>query len=469
MGLPLRKTKIFARFVRTMDTLGPFEKFPHIAVAVSGGGDSNALVYLANEWVKSVGGQLTALTVDHGLRNGSRSEAQGVGLWIKALGVPHQILKWEGQKPKSQIQALARDARYQLMEDWCKENVVLHLFLGHTQNDQAETYLMRKGHGSGPDGLAAMSQIVEFTNCRILRPLLPENTTDLRVFLKNQKAKWIEDPSNQDEKYERVRIRLRIQDEKISRRNMAMAAAQFGTDRLHRSNELSAFIACAVDLNPSGFAYIDLSRIPPVSDDLILRLFARLLTTIGGRPYGPSKSQLEPRLKEFMNKNISSITSSGCQIIRKRDGYLVVREQRGLPMPIRVQSGQTIHWDRRFRMTFGPALSMCKGDAVVRPLENADWASIKLRMDKIKLVKVGAVIRRSLPVISDDRGIFAMPHLGALRSEFTSYQDNIGNILTHLSFCPLNSMSDMGFSVASPMKPTISVSQSGLAIEHNLI
>jgi len=112
---------------------------------------------------------------------------------------------------------------------------------------------------------------------------------------------------------------------------------------------------------------------------------------------------------------------------------------------------------------------MCKGDAVVRPLENADWASIKSRMDKIKLVKVGAVIRRSLPVISDDRGIFAMPHLGALRSEFTSYQDNIGNILTHLSFCPLNSMSDMGFSVASPMKPTISVSQSGLAIEHNLI
>jgi hypothetical protein len=78
-------------------------------------------------------------------------------------------------------------------------------------------------------------------------------------------------------------------------------------------------------------------------------------------------------------------------------------------------------------------------------------------MDKIKFEKVGAVIRRSLPVISDDNGIFTVPHLEALCSEQVVYQKNEGNILTHLSFCPLNSMSDMGFSVASPMKPTISV------------
>jgi len=108
-------------------------------------------------------------------------------------------------------------------------------------------------------------------------------------------------------------------------------------------------------------------------------------------------------------------------------------------------------------MTFGPGLSMCKGDAVVRPLENTDWAVVKSYMDKPRFVKVGAVIRRSLPVIYDDYGIFSVPHFGILRSEFASYQENKGSVLSHLSFCPLNSMSDMGFSVASPMKPTISV------------
>ena len=448
---------IFERFALTMDTLGPFEERPHVAIAVSGGGDSRALTYLVNEWVKSVGGQLTALTVDHGLRNNSRSEADAVGLWTRGLGIPHRILNWVGQKPISQIQASARDARYRLMEGWCKENAVLHLFLAHTQNDQAETYLMRKNHRSGPDGLASMSQIVEFTNCRILRPLLSESTKGLRIFLKNKNANWVEDPSNQDEKYERVRMRLHIQDKKISCYDMAMEAAQFGTDRLRRCQELSAFIACAVNLSPLGFAYVNLSHISNASDDLILRLFARLLTTIGGRAYGPSKSQLGLQLRDFLSEKVSSFTFSGCQVIKKREGFLVVRERRWLPKPIRVQSGQTILWDDRFRMTFGPALSVCKGDAVVRPFENADWPTVKLYMHKIKFEKVGAVIRRSLPVISDDNGIFAVPHLEALCSEQVLYQKNEGNILTHLSFCPLNAMSDMGFSVASPMKPTISV------------
>jgi hypothetical protein len=108
-------------------------------------------------------------------------------------------------------------------------------------------------------------------------------------------------------------------------------------------------------------------------------------------------------------------------------------------------------------MTFGPALYMRKGGAFIRPLEDADWAAVKLRIDKTRLAKIGAVIRRSLPVIYDDDGIFALPHLGALRSENASYKEIMGSILTHLSFCPLNSMSDMGFSVASPMKPTISL------------
>ncbi len=457
MAVSLHKTKIYTRFLRTMGTLGPFEKAPHIAVALSGGGDSIALTHLANEWIKSVGGRITALTVDHGLRNGSHSEAQAVGLWMKALDVSHQILSWEGQKPRSQIQALARQARYNLLEGWCKENAVLHLFLAHTQNDQAETFMMRKNHGSGPDGLAAMSQIVEFANCRILRPLLAEGTEDLRVFLKEQKASWVEDPSNQDEKYEQVRTRLRIQDEKISCRDIAVLAAQFGMCRIDRSKELSALIACAVNLDPLGFAFIDLSRISNVSDDLVLRFFARLLTTIGGRSFGPSQGQLEPRLFEFLDKEVSSFTCSGCQVIRKRDGCLVVREQRGLPMPVRVQSGQTIHWDNRFRMTFGPVLSMCKGDAVVRPIKNADWVNVKLLMDKTMPMKMGIVVCRSLPVICDDCGIFAVPHLEVLSSEYPPYQENMCNILTHLSFSPLNSMSDVGFSVASQMKPTISV------------
>ena len=78
------------------------------------------------------------------------------------------------------------------------------------------------------------------------------------------------------------------------------------------------------------------------------------------------------------------------------------------------------------------------------------------------------MIRRSLPVLCDDAGVFAVPHFGFFRNDIAVDQENSGDILAYLSFCPLNSMSDMGFSVASPMKPTISVSESGLTAKRIL-
>jgi len=457
----LEKTEIYVRFVDAMDRLGPFEYEPHIAIAVSGGGDSIALTYFAHEWARANGGQITVLTVDHGLRSDSRSEAERVGGWIKALGITHQILNWQGVKPKSRIQAMARNARYRLMDDWCKDNGVLHLLVAHNQNDQAETYLMRKEHGSGPDGLAAMSQILELSHCRLLRPLLAENTQNLRHFLIIQNAKWVEDPSNQNPIFERVRMRLHIKDEKISCLDVATTAAQFGNSRLRNSRALSALIAFGVQLSPLGFAYVNLSVLTNASSDDIMRLFARVLMTVGGRSYAPSRTQLEFLVGKLLNHSASSVTGGGCQVIHKRDGFLVAREKRGLPLPVLVAPKETIHWDHRFKMTFGEGLSLSNGNVFVRALEDQDWAEVKLHIGKSQQKKIKAVIRHSLPALCDDTGVFAVPHFGFFRKDIAVDQGNSCDILAYLSFCPLNSMSDMGFSVASPIKPTISVSGGG--------
>jgi tRNA(Ile)-lysidine synthase len=457
----LEKTEIYVRFVDAMDRLGPFEYEPHIAIAVSGGGDSIALTYFAHEWARANGGQITVLTVDHGLRSDSRSEAERVGGWIKALGITHQILNWQGVKPKSRIQAMARNARYRLMDDWCKDNGVLHLLVAHNENDQAETYLMRKEHGSGPDGLAAMSQILELSHCRLLRPLLAENTQNLRHFLMVQNAKWVEDPSNQNPIFERVRMRLHIKDEKISCLDVATTAAQFGNSRLRNSRALSALIAFGVQLSPLGFAYVNLSVLTNASSDDIMRLFARVLMTVGGRSYAPSRTQLEFLVGKLLNNSASSVTGGGCQVIHKRDGFLVAREKRGLPLPVLVAPKETIHWDHRFKMTFGEGLSLSNGNVFVRALEDQDWAEVKLHIGKSQQKKIKAVIRHSLPALCDDTGVFAVPHFGFFRKDIAVDQGNSCDILAYLSFCPLNSMSDMGFSVASQMKPTISVTESG--------
>ena len=457
----LEKTEIYVRFVDAMDRLGPFEYEPHIAIAVSGGGDSIALTYFAHEWARANGGQITVLTVDHGLRSDSRSEAERVGGWINALGITHQILNWQGVKPKSRIQAMARNARYRLMDDWCKDNGVLHLLVAHNENDQAETYLMRKEHGSGPDGLAAMSQILELSHCRLLRPLLAENTQNLRHFLMVQNAKWVEDPSNQNPIFERVRMRLHIKNEKISCLDVATTAAQFGNSRLRNNRALSALIASGVQLNPLGFAYVNLSVLTNASSDDIMRLFARVLMTVGGRSYAPSRTQLEFLVGKLLNNSASSVTGGGCQVIHKRDGFLVAREKRGLPLPVLVAPKETIHWDHRFKMTFGEGLSLSNGNVFVRALEDQDWAEVKLHIGKSQQKKIKAVIRHSLPALCDDTGVFAVPHFGFFRKDIAVDQGNSCDILAYLSFCPLNSMSDMGFSVASPIKPTISVSEGG--------
>lgn len=144
-------------FAAAMAPLGPFEREPRLAVAVSGGPDSMALLLLAQEWAAARGGRVSALTVDHGLRAELSAEAAQVAQWAGLLGVSHVALTWIGDKPTADIQAAAREARYCLLEEWCAASGVFHLLLAHHRDDQAETFLLRLARGSGLDGLAAIA------------------------------------------------------------------------------------------------------------------------------------------------------------------------------------------------------------------------------------------------------------------------------------------------------------------------
>lgn len=179
-----------------------------IAVAVSGGGDSIALALLLKEFCKNNRLPLVALTVDHGLRPESANEAAQVALWMKAADVPHQALKWMGEKPQTHIQELAREARYRLMADYCRKHNIKYLCLAHHADDQAETILFRLAKGSGIDGLGGMRGLAVYNNdLSLLRPLLTVRHDDLIAYNKSQKAEWVEDPSNQNIRYARARIR----------------------------------------------------------------------------------------------------------------------------------------------------------------------------------------------------------------------------------------------------------------------
>ena len=193
-------------FAGLMAGFAPFEPAPTIAVATSGGADSLALVLLADAWSRACGGRVVALTVDHGLRPESADEARTVGGWLSSVGIEHIVLPWRCGAPTSGVQARARAARYKLLETWCVGAGVLHLLLGHQQDDQAETYLMRRRRPRGY-GLAGMAAIVERRGVRLLRPLLGVPRARIEAALRRRGQPWIEDPSNRDDRYERVRVR----------------------------------------------------------------------------------------------------------------------------------------------------------------------------------------------------------------------------------------------------------------------
>ncbi|MEO5335653.1 MAG: tRNA lysidine(34) synthetase TilS [Magnetospirillum sp. WYHS-4] len=307
MTLPL----VSEEFGRLMATVGPFERRPRLAVAVSGGADSLALARLAAVWAEARGGGVTALTVDHGLRPESSAEATRVGDWMATLGIGHRVLRWEGEKPATGIQKAARQARYTLLEDWCRREGVLHLLLAHHHDDQAETYLMRQARLSGPDGLAGMASVVERPAVRFLRPLLDIPKERLRATLLAADHPWIEDPSNRDLRFARARLRH----DGIASLAAAEAASRAGRNRTAAEAEVARFLACSAAFHPDGFALVDGAALVSVPPDVARRALERLLMAVGKAAYPPRGDRLE-RLRAALAEGggIALRTLGGCRL-----------------------------------------------------------------------------------------------------------------------------------------------------------
>ena len=193
------------RFRKALERLVPGKE--PIGIAVSGGPDSIALLLLA---AATRPGAIEAATVDHNLREGSREEADMVAALCAKLGIPHQILpiEWK-EKPTTAIQERARRRRYGALADWAKKHKLKTLLTGHHANDQAETLLMRLARGAGISGLAGMRFVVRVPGSdeALVRPLLGWRRDELEQLCAEAGVTPAADPSNEDEKFERVRVR----------------------------------------------------------------------------------------------------------------------------------------------------------------------------------------------------------------------------------------------------------------------
>jgi tRNA(Ile)-lysidine synthase len=209
---------------------------PAIVLAVSGGPDSVALMWLAARWRRALsrGPRLVAVTVDHGLRAEAAREAREVKRLARALDLPHRTVRWSGAKPNTGLPAAARTARYRLLAQAARVHGATHILTAHTRDDQAETLLMRMLRGSGISGLAAMARVSERDGVLLARPFLDVSKSQLIATLKKAKIGFADDPTNRDASFTRPRLRAllpALAAEGGNTRNLARLAA-----RLSRAN-----------------------------------------------------------------------------------------------------------------------------------------------------------------------------------------------------------------------------------------
>lgn len=335
--------------------------FDSLALAVSGGADSLALLHLVAGWRGLLAASrpaLTVLTVDHGLRPGSASEAALVAAGSAKLGLRHATLVWRGPKPKHGVEAAARQVRYDLMADYCRAEGIPALVTAHHLDDQAETLLMRLARGSGADGLAAMRSETLWSGIRILRPMLDVPKARLRATARGLDLRVAEDESNADVRFERAR--LRAARPLLEALGLTPASLALSARRLRRAADAlegaaASFVARHAGLHEAGWAELAMRPFRDAAEDVAIRVLGRILEAVGPRRAAPPRlSRLEAVVAKLRTDAEGRATLGGCRITAEPTRITVVREIRAPGLPVlTLEPGRTALWDRRILVGIG--------------------------------------------------------------------------------------------------------------------
>lgn len=336
-----------AALLHAIDTCFAGDLPERVGIAVSGGGDSVALLHLFARWSAQTGHPVAAVTVDHGLRAQSRAEAQGVADLCKTLGLPHHILTWETPDSAGNLAAAARDARYGLIANWARAQGIGGVALGHTMDDTAENFLMRMGRAAGLDGLAGMQTRFMRHGIMWCRPLWQQGREELRAYLRRHGVAWVEDPSNDDPRYLRTKARAALPHLKalgIDARSIHQSASA-----LRQAQAALAEYTCQEAgrhvTQEAGDILIPQRFSAPVPADIQRRLIVGVLQWVGSNAYPPRRVYAGVLEHELTHKQ--RLTLAGCLIMKRKGHYRITREYNAVKDLV---SATNVVWDTRWRL-----------------------------------------------------------------------------------------------------------------------
>lgn len=297
-----------------------------LGVAVSGGGDSIALLHILSRCFDPGTVELFAVTVDHGLRAEAADEVLQVQTLCADLLVPHTTLRWQSHDGSGNLQERAREARYKLMSDWAKTQDIAVFALGHTADDQAETVLMRLARSSGVDGLAAMPLSRTIFGINLIRPLLGLTRQELRAYLKRHGIAWAEDPSNNDVAYQRVRTREALKLlAPLGITATVLSDVARNMEQAREALDWYSFLAARdIAVVNGGDVLFDLRQFRALPEETARRLLVRSVTWISGSVRGPRRVPVGLALENIRAGRSSTL--GGCNVLRHDNRVWVCRE-----------------------------------------------------------------------------------------------------------------------------------------------
>jgi tRNA(Ile)-lysidine synthase len=291
---------------------------PAIVLAVSGGPDSVALMWLMARWRRTLarGPDLVAVTVDHGLRPEAAREAREVKRLAQTLELPHRTMRWRGTKPLAGVPAAARAERYRLLAQAARTAGATHIFTAHTRDDQAETVLMRLLRGSGIAGLSAMARESERGGVVLARPLLDLPKSRLIATLSRARIRYADDPTNRDPAFTRSRLRALLPAlaaeggdarglarlaSRLARANAAVEVLADGAERYLALRDRATSEADAKDFDAAAFA--------AMPEEIRLRLLMRAINRFGHE--GPAELGKVEALLAQLDRSFTETTGRG--------------------------------------------------------------------------------------------------------------------------------------------------------------
>ena len=322
-----------------------FETNPSVAISFSCGSDSLALLILMNNWIKKHKGLLTLIYFDHRLRKESYLESKYTKEISKKLGIDFKILMWNEKKPKTSIMQRAREIRYKKIINFCKQNNIMTVMTAHHLDDSLETYYMKKKRNADTPNLSGIPLKNTQDQVQILRPFINLRKSRLIQTCEENKYKWFEDPSNQNENFERVKVRKVIASLSKNKRSKLYSELKVNSEEnKYFEIQLAKFFIENLEFNEYGKFTINKKKFSTQAKSFQIEVLKRILVTCSGSIYSPRSRSIKFFLDKYFKLENVKFTIHSCIIkclifndtiwLKLKNHYKLIKDSQNIPYDI---------------------------------------------------------------------------------------------------------------------------------------